>query len=85
MTDIKGAGKKRRKKPNMVPRTLSGELNPPPGTITWRPAKRSHSSLSFQAVGWQRAAGRGWQSRAEQSRAEPEEFFRERAGQRGKG
>lgn len=64
----------------MALNTLSRELNGPPGTIAWRPAKWSHSSLSFQAVGWQRAAGQGWQNRAELV-----EFFRERAGERGKG
>lgn len=38
-------------------------LNGPPGTIVWRPANCSHSSLSFVALGWQRMDGQGWQIR----------------------
>lgn len=51
-------------------------LSGPPGTIVWRPANCSHSSLSFQVLGWQR----GWARLADQGHRKPTGSGEERKG-----
>lgn len=73
LTDINGCRKKNPK--NVQRRTQRG----PPGTIAWRPAKWSHSSLFISGCG---VAEGGRVRLAGQSGAELEKFFRERARER---